>query len=142
MHYEAYKSVSGPHYEAFLTADLSAETYLSAGGETSKNVRIFSKDNLSTPRTDDRVSFDPQREKKVFKNDPQLQELFVRIATNTTEDDDWLKGRPRSVARIHEVIRSHPEFNNLSKRIKDNSAREYLKEKSDMNEVLTKELKL
>ena len=136
-----YKSVSGSHYGAFLTADLSVEIY-SRGSGGDRNLRIYSKDNLSLPKTAGGVSFDPDVEKTVFENDPHLQELFVRAATNKTTTADWDQGLPKYVVRIHEAVRSHSEFDNLSRSIKNNSARDYLREKPTMNEVITKDLNL
>lgn len=140
---KAYKSVSALHYGALLTADMSAEMYLgSGGGPGSRTLRVFSKDNLSVPHAEDGVQFDPNTEKMVFENDPQYQELFARIVTNQTDDADWTQGRPMAAVRLHEVARSHPEFNNLVQSIKSNSARDYLHDKPVMNEVIAKELKL
>lgn len=138
----AYKSVSAPHYGAFLTADLSVERYQSGGGGPSRNLRIFFRDSLSVPETKPEVPFDPDVEKTVFENDPHLQELFVRAATNKTTDADWNQGLPRPVIRIHEAVRSRTEFGNLSRSIRSNSARDYLQEKPTMNEVITKDLSL
>ncbi len=140
---ETYKSVSAPHYGAFLVADLSVERYGGGGGGVSnRTIRLFSSDNLTTPKTTDGVSFDIDVEKTVFQNDPKLQELFVRIATRNTSDDDWKGGRSKSLSRVHENIKTHPEFRNLSKSIERNFARDYLKEKIDMNNVVVRELKL
>ena len=139
---EAYKSVSALHYGAFFVADLSVEIYGGGGGVPNRTIRLFSSDNLTTPKIDGDVPFDIDVEKTIFKNDPKLQELFVRIATNTTDDDDWKGGRPKALSRVHENIRTHPEFRNLSKSIEDNFARDYLKEKTDMNSVVVRELKL
>ena len=139
---EAYKSVSAPHYGAFFVADLAAESYTGGGGGANRIIRLFSRDNLTTPKIDDGVQFDPDVEKSVFKNEPKLQELFVRIANGGVTDDDWKGGQPKYVSRVHENIRSHPEFRNLSKSIEDNEARDYLRTKPDMDAILTRELQL
>ena len=139
---EAYKSVSAPHYGAFFVADLSVESYMGGGGGSKRTIRMFSRDNLTTRKIDDGIPFDPDVEKSVFKNDHALQELFVRVATGTADDEDWKGGKPKSLSRIHENIRSHPEFRNLSKSIESNGARDYLKAKPDMDTVVTRELRL
>ena len=139
---ESYKSVSAPHYGAFFVADLSVERYGGGGGVPNRTLRLFSSDNLTTPKIDDNAPFDVNVEKTIFSDDPKLQDLFVRVATNTTDDNDWKGGRPKALSRIHENIRSHPEFRNLSKSIEGNFARSYLKEKSDMDAVVVRELNL
>ena len=139
---ESYKSVSAPHYGAFFVADLSAERYGGGGGVPNRTLRLFSSDNLTTPKVSDGSSFDVTVEKTIFDNDPKLQDLFVRVATNTTNDDDWKAGRPKALSRVHENIKSHPEFRNLSDSIEGNFARSYLKEKTDMDAVVVRELKL
>lgn len=140
---EGYLSVSAPHYGAFFTADLSVERYGGGGGgPLSRSVRLFSKDNLTTPKIDSDTSFDVDAEKTIFVDDPKLQEMLTRLANNTATDDDWRGGRPKALSRVHENLRSHPEFRNLNKSIASNSAREYLKEKSNMNKVVARELEL
>lgn len=139
---ESYKSVSALHYGAFFAADLSVERYGGGGGTPNRTVRLFSSNNLTAPKVGDNTTFDVDAEKTIFDNDPKLQDLFNRVATDTADDNDWKGGRPKSLSRVHENVKSHPEFRNLSKSIEGNSARDYLKEKSDMNVVLTRELKL
>lgn len=136
---KTYRSVSAPHYGAFFAADLSVERYGGAGGVPNRTVRLFSRDNLSAPKTSE-MSLDVDAEKTVFGNDPKLQELFVRVARNTTTEDDWKGGRPKYVARVHECIRTHPEFRALHDNIESNSARTYLGEKDDMDVIVNRDL--
>ena len=139
---EAYKSVSTPHYGAFIVADLAAESYTGGGGGANKTIRLFSRDNLTTPKIDDGTQVNPDVEKSVFGNDRKLQELFVRVVTGTADDEDWKGNKPKYISRMHENARSHPEFRSMARRIEGNDARDYLREKPDMDTVLTRELQL
>ena len=135
-------NVSAPHYGSFLTADLVVEGYTGGGGgNTKKSVRLFCKDDLVTPKIQPSGNkFDVQTEKQVFRNDPQLEQLFEKIATNKLKEEDWKNNRPKYLSRIHENIRTRSEFKTLHDSISSNSANEYLKEKHDMNTVLKKHL--
>ncbi|MEP0823949.1 MAG: hypothetical protein HRF40_00535 [Nitrososphaera sp.] len=148
------KSISAPHYVPFFMADLVAETYRVASWsppkedeidkDKPKTVRIFCRDGLVAPETNTESfaeNFNLNEEKKVFSTDPKLQELFERMATNTLDEHDWKYRRPSNLSRVHENIRTREEFKKLQKSIEDRSARDYLSEKTEMDAVITKELK-
>jgi hypothetical protein len=98
-------NVSAPHYGSFLTADLVVEGYTgSGGGNTKKSVRLFCKDDLVTPTIQPSGNkFDVQTEKQVFRNDPQLEQLFEKIATNKLKEADWKNNRPKYLS--HEFMK-------------------------------------
>ena len=135
-------NVSAPHYGSFLTADLVVEGYTGGGGgNTKKSVRLFCKDDLITPKIQPNDNkFDVQTEKQVFENDPKLEELFEKIATDKLKEEDWKNNRPKYLSRVHENIRTRSEFQTLHDNISSNSTNEYLKEKQDMNTVVKKHL--
>ena len=135
-------NVSAPHYGSFLTADIIAEGYTGGGGgNTNKRVRLFCKNDLVTPVIQPRDNkFDVDQEKLVFSNDEKLQELFEKMGKNKLKEEDWKNNRPKYLSRVHENVRTRPEFRTLHDNIESNSTREYLKEKHDMNSVVIKHL--
>lgn len=135
-------NVSAPHYGSFLTADLIVEGYTGGGGgNTNKSVRLFCKNDLVTPKIQQRDNkFDVETEKQVFSNDPKLERLFEKMATSNLKEEDWKNNRPKYLSRVHENIRTRSEFKNLHDNIDSNSTKEYLKEKHDMNTVVRKHL--
>jgi len=142
LYSDANYNVSALHYGSFFTADLVAEGYTgSGGGNTKKSVRLFCKNDLVTPVIEPRDNkFDAEQEKQVFSNDPKLEELFEKMATHSLKDEDWKNNRPKYLSRVHENIRTRPEFKNLHDNIESNSTKDYLKEKHDMNTVVRKHL--
>lgn len=135
-------NVSAPHYGSLLTADLVVEGYTGGGGgNTKKSVRLFCRGDLVTPKIQPSGNkLDVQTEKQVFKNDPKLEQLFEKIATNNLKETDWKNNRPKYLSRIHENIQTRSEFKTLHDNISSNSTNDYLKEKHDMNTVVKKHL--
>lgn len=137
---EDYNSISALHYSPFFVADLTVERYIGGGGpNTSTSVRLFSKENLTVPYTDSGI-LDVKQEGNAFMNDPKLQALLNRMVANELTDADWKNSKPRYLSRIHENMRSHPEFRTMQRNIKANSVLDYLEEKHDMNKVIKREL--
>ncbi len=81
---------------------------------------------MVTPKIQPSNKFDVQTEKQVFKNDPKLEQLFERIATNKLKEADWENNRQKYLSRIHENIQTRSEFKTLHSNISSNSTNEYL----------------
>lgn len=134
-------NVSAPHYGSLIVSDLISEGYSGGGGSSKKNVRLFCKNDLVTPiiKLNDR-KFDLEQEKQVFSNDPKLQELLMKIASDRLTKEDWKDNRPKYLSRSHENVRTREEFEFLHKNIESNSVKDYLKEKRDMNSIISEHL--
>lgn len=143
------RNVSGPHYGSFIVGDLVAERFNTGGfrvqpDTSNKSVRLFCKDdliNLSNMSDDIHSKFDIKSEKKVFQNDPKLQDLLVKLVDKSTNNDDWKYNRPSYLSRVHENVRTRNEFDNLKKNINSSTSVEYLEEKDDMSKVIKDHLK-
>ena len=135
-------NVSAPHYGSFFIADLIVERYAGpARGNLNKSARVFCKNDLITPKTEFIDNkFDVEQEKQVFSNDPKLEKLFEKMATNKLKEEDWKNNRPRYLSRVHENVQTRSEFKNLHDNIESNSTKDYLGEKHDMNSVVRKHL--
>lgn len=147
--------VSGPHYSSFFFADLVAERYglsipkLDKDGQiikktTPKSVKFFCKNDLVTTKLNETLiksgKFDLDKEKEKLSFDKKLQRLFMRIVEKNTNTTDWLQNRPTYLSRIHENIQTQEEFSQFQKDIGGNLAKDYLKEKSVMNKVVTEHM--
>ena len=139
------RNVSGPHYGSFIVGDLIAERFITVRGSSDrKSVRFFCKNDLvNLPNTGEEIKskFDVKSEKKVFQNDPKLQDLLTKLMENSTNSEDWKQNRPFYLSRVHENVRTRDEFDNLKKNIDSRTSTEYLEEKKDMNMVIKDHLK-
>ena len=139
------RNVSGPHYGSFIAADLIAERLITPKGfDIKKSVKFFCRNdlvNIQTGSDEIKIKFELEKEKKIFQNDPKLQELLTNLVENNTTDDDWKKNRPSYLSRVHENVQTRNEFDNLQKNIESCTSIEYLEEKKDMNKVIKDHLK-
>lgn len=150
---ETSRDASGPHYGAFMMADLVAERYVGGFGQkkliqpnTSRlknRMRVFCRNDLVTtivtPKQTTRI-FDMPAEREVFSNDEKLGSLFENLITGETSEVDLSRNRPLYVSRVHESVRSREEFQNLSNAIEHNEIAHYLHAKKDMNQVISNHL--
>jgi hypothetical protein len=112
--------------------------------ERKKRFRVFCRKDLVTTKIDiqhniEKIDIDSER--KVFEGDDRLQQLFNDLVTDKAQETDWKGRRPGYISRVHENVISREEFVNLESAIKADEARDYLKEKSDMNDVVERHLK-
>ena len=73
--------------------------------------------------------------------DKKLQELLTRIVNGRISETDRLYNRPNYLSRVHESVRTREEFEEFKRSIYSNEASGYLKDKKDMNFVVTSHLK-
>ena len=142
-------NVSTPHYGAFITGDIVAERYYGQIGRRANKrnnaVRLFCKNDLITPLISDDIlkskKFELDSELEVFYHDEKLQELLTRIVIGKTSETDWLYNRPNYLSRVHESFRTREEFEQFKRFIHSNDASGYLKDKKDMNLVVSNHLR-
>jgi len=81
------------------------------------------------------------REINIREYDPKLQEILEGIKEEDPKDflrDDEKYSAINSLTRVHELIASTNEFNNLSKLIVQNDTASYIQEKRTLDHALTK----
>ncbi len=109
------RDLSALHYSSFLIADVVAEMYHAGGaGATTHVARVFERRELEVPPINSKHDASEHfSEATLFEGDPKLVELFVRTMEASNTAEDWAKGRPSAVCRLHEVVSSGEEYGSM-----------------------------